>query len=144
MFEELGSSEYRYVVVEGAPLLGPVDGQLVARWADAVLVVCRLDRLSPSDATELGDVVSPARGAGARRRADRRLERALLAAGLDARRDGLPTLHDASGPSSAERIPAAQMSPASSHRWRQCSVSMNALLASRPHQAPSSAAEPIP
>ena len=58
MFEELGSSEYRYVVVEGAPLLGPVDGQLVARWADAVLVVCRLDRLSPSDAIELGDVVA--------------------------------------------------------------------------------------
>jgi Mrp family chromosome partitioning ATPase len=58
MFEELSSSEYRYVVVEGAPLLGPVDGQLVARWADAVLVVCRLDRLSPSDATELGDVVA--------------------------------------------------------------------------------------
>jgi capsular polysaccharide biosynthesis protein len=58
MFEELARSEYRYVVVEGAPLLGPVDGQLVARWADAVLVVCALDRLSPSDATELGDVVS--------------------------------------------------------------------------------------
>jgi Mrp family chromosome partitioning ATPase len=46
------------VVVEGAPLLGPIDGELVARWADAVLVVCRLDRLSPSDATELGDVVA--------------------------------------------------------------------------------------
>ena len=58
MFEELGSSEYRYVVVEGPPLLGPVDGQLVARWADAVLVVCRLDRLSPDDATELGEVVA--------------------------------------------------------------------------------------
>jgi Mrp family chromosome partitioning ATPase len=57
MFEELGSSEYRYVVVEGPPLLGPVDGQLVARWADAVLVVCALDRLSPTDARELGDVV---------------------------------------------------------------------------------------
>ena len=51
-------SEYRYVVVEGPPLLGPIDGQLVARWADAVLVVCHLDRLSPNDATELGDVVA--------------------------------------------------------------------------------------
>jgi Mrp family chromosome partitioning ATPase len=61
MFEELGSSEYRYVVVEGPPLLGPVDGQLVARWADAVLVVCRLDRLSPADARELGDVVEQLR-----------------------------------------------------------------------------------
>jgi capsular polysaccharide biosynthesis protein/Mrp family chromosome partitioning ATPase len=58
MFDELGRSEYRYVVVEGAPLLGPVDGQLVARWADAVIVVCRLDQLSPGDATELGDVVA--------------------------------------------------------------------------------------
>jgi Mrp family chromosome partitioning ATPase/capsular polysaccharide biosynthesis protein len=58
MFSELGRSEYRYVVVEGPPLLGPIDGQLVARWADAVLVVCHLDRLSPDDATELGDVVA--------------------------------------------------------------------------------------
>ena len=58
MFSELGHSEYRYVVVEGPPLLGPIDGQLVARWADAVLVVCHLDRLSPDDATELGDVVA--------------------------------------------------------------------------------------
>ena len=68
MFEELGRSEYRYVLVEGPPLLGPIDGQLVARWADAVLVVCRLDRLSPDEATELGDKRGPARRARARRR----------------------------------------------------------------------------
>ena len=58
MFAELGHVEHRYVVVEGPPLIGPIDGQLVARWADAVLVVCHLDRLSPNDATELGDVVA--------------------------------------------------------------------------------------
>ena len=58
VFEELGRSEYRYVIVEGPPLLGPIDGQLVARWADAVLVVCRLDRLSPDDAVELGEVLA--------------------------------------------------------------------------------------
>jgi Mrp family chromosome partitioning ATPase len=58
IFSELGRSEYRYVVVEGPPLLGPIDGQLVTRWADAVLVVCQLDRLSPNDATELGDAVA--------------------------------------------------------------------------------------
>ena len=29
MFEELGRSEYRYVVVEGPSLLGSIDGQLV-------------------------------------------------------------------------------------------------------------------
>jgi polysaccharide biosynthesis transport protein len=58
VFEELGRSEYRYVVVEGPSLLGPIDGQLVARWADAVLVVCRLDRLSPDEAVETGEVLA--------------------------------------------------------------------------------------
>jgi Mrp family chromosome partitioning ATPase len=58
VFEELGRSEYRYVIVEGPPLLGPIDGQLVARWADAVLVVCRLDRMSPEEAVELGEVLA--------------------------------------------------------------------------------------
>jgi Mrp family chromosome partitioning ATPase len=58
MFSELGRSEYRYVVVECPPLLGPIDGHLVTRFADAVLVVCHLDRLSPDDATELGDMVA--------------------------------------------------------------------------------------
>ena len=57
VFEELGRSEYRYVVVEGPPLLGTIDGQLVARWADAVLVVCPLNRLSPDDAAEIGAVL---------------------------------------------------------------------------------------
>ncbi len=58
VFEELGHSEYRYVIVEGPPLLGPIDGQLVARWADAVLVVCRLDQMSPDEAVELGEVLA--------------------------------------------------------------------------------------
>jgi len=56
--DELASSEDRYVLVEGPPLLGPIDGQLVARWVDAVIVVCRLDRLWPGDATELGEVLA--------------------------------------------------------------------------------------
>ena len=47
---------YRYS--EWPPLLGPIDGQLVARWADAVLVVCRLDRMSPDEAVELGEVLA--------------------------------------------------------------------------------------
>jgi Mrp family chromosome partitioning ATPase len=58
VFEELGRSEYRYVIVEGPPLLGPIDGQIVARWADAVLVVCRLDQMSPDEAVELGEVLA--------------------------------------------------------------------------------------
>jgi Mrp family chromosome partitioning ATPase len=57
VFGELERSEYRYIVVEGPALLGPIDGQLVAQWADAILVVCRTARLRPADARELGDVL---------------------------------------------------------------------------------------
>ncbi len=58
LFDALARSRYRFVIVEGAPLMGPVDGQLLAREADAVLVVCRLDRLSPGEATELGELLA--------------------------------------------------------------------------------------
>jgi capsular polysaccharide biosynthesis protein len=58
VLDELSRSNERYVLVEGPPLLGPIDGQLVARWVDAVIVVCRLDRLWPGDAAELGEVLA--------------------------------------------------------------------------------------
>jgi Mrp family chromosome partitioning ATPase len=54
---ELERSDYRHVVVEGPGLLGSVHGQLVARYADAMLVVCEPERLSPADAVELGEFV---------------------------------------------------------------------------------------
>jgi Mrp family chromosome partitioning ATPase len=67
LFEALTRSRYRLVIIEGPPLMGAVDGQLLARVADALLVVCRLDRLSPTDATELMEVLArvdaPALGA---------------------------------------------------------------------------------
>ncbi len=52
---ELERSDYRHVVVEGPGLLGSVHGQLVARYADAMLVVCEPEHLSPADAVELGE-----------------------------------------------------------------------------------------
>ena len=52
---ELECSDYRHVVVESPALLGSVHAQLVARYADAMLVVCDPERLSPSDAVELGE-----------------------------------------------------------------------------------------
>ena len=55
---ELERSDYRHVVIEGPVLLGSVHGQLVARYADALLVVCDPERLSPSDAVELGRFIS--------------------------------------------------------------------------------------
>ena len=51
---ELECSDYRHVVVEAPALLGSVHAQLVTRYADAMLVVCDPEHLSPSDAVELG------------------------------------------------------------------------------------------
>ena len=58
LFRELERSDYRYVLVDGAPLLGVVDGPLLAQHSEAVLVVCRLDRMTPTGAAELGDVLA--------------------------------------------------------------------------------------
>jgi succinoglycan biosynthesis transport protein ExoP len=57
LFGALERSDYRFVLVDGAPLLGVIDGPLLARYADAVIAVCRLDRLTPAAAAELGDVL---------------------------------------------------------------------------------------
>ena len=57
LFRDLEHSDYRYVLVDGSPLLGVVDGPLLAREAEAVLIVCRIDRMTPTAASELGDVL---------------------------------------------------------------------------------------
>jgi succinoglycan biosynthesis transport protein ExoP len=58
LFAELDRADYRHVVVEGPALLGGVDGSLLARHADALLVVCQLDRLTPENAVELGELIA--------------------------------------------------------------------------------------
>jgi Mrp family chromosome partitioning ATPase/capsular polysaccharide biosynthesis protein len=54
---ELEVSDYRHVVVEGPALLGSAHGQLVARYAHALLVVCDVEHLTPTDAVELGELL---------------------------------------------------------------------------------------
>jgi Mrp family chromosome partitioning ATPase len=54
---ELESSDYDHVIVEGPALLGSVHGQLVGRHADALLVLCDPDHLTPGDAMELGELL---------------------------------------------------------------------------------------
>jgi polysaccharide biosynthesis transport protein len=49
-FEEVGQSEYDYVLLDGPPLLGLVDSQVLAQRVDGVLLVCRPDRLTPETA----------------------------------------------------------------------------------------------
>jgi Mrp family chromosome partitioning ATPase len=53
----LHRSPYRCVLLDGPPLLGPIDGQLLAQWADAILVVGRPDRLTPADAETAGELL---------------------------------------------------------------------------------------
>jgi Mrp family chromosome partitioning ATPase len=57
LFGALERSDYRYVLVDGSPLLGVIDGPLLAQYADAVIAVCRVDRMTPAAAAELGDVL---------------------------------------------------------------------------------------
>jgi capsular exopolysaccharide synthesis family protein len=46
-FEEIGRSDYDYVLLDGPPLLGLVDSQVLAQRVDGVLIVCRPDHLTP-------------------------------------------------------------------------------------------------
>jgi capsular polysaccharide biosynthesis protein/Mrp family chromosome partitioning ATPase len=57
LFEQLRRSHYRFIIVDGPPLLQTIGGQLLARYVDAVVLVSRIDRVSPSAATELGELV---------------------------------------------------------------------------------------
>ena len=56
-FDELGRSDYDYVLVDGPPLLDLIEGQLLAQWVDGMLVVSRLDRLTPQAAVELHELL---------------------------------------------------------------------------------------
>ncbi len=49
-FEEIRESDYDYVLLDGPPLLGLVDSQVLAQRADGVLLVCRPDQLTPETA----------------------------------------------------------------------------------------------
>ncbi len=73
-FDEVKQSEYDYVLLDGPPLLGLVDSQVLAQRVDGVLLVCRPDRLTPEttlatrelldrlDVEPLGLVIVGARG----------------------------------------------------------------------------------
>jgi len=55
-FDEVKESEYDYVLLDGPPLLGLVDSQVLAQRADGVLVVCHPDRMTPENAMALREL----------------------------------------------------------------------------------------
>jgi len=56
-FDEVKESDYDYVVLDGPPLLGLVDSQVLAQRADGVLIVCRPDRMTPENAIALRELL---------------------------------------------------------------------------------------
>jgi capsular exopolysaccharide synthesis family protein len=57
-FDEVKESEYDYVLLDGPPLLGLVDSQVLAQRADGVLVVCHPDRMTPENAIALRELLA--------------------------------------------------------------------------------------
>jgi capsular exopolysaccharide synthesis family protein len=56
-FQEVKESEYDYVLLDGPPLLGLVDSQVLAQRVDDVLLVCRPDRQTPETALALRELL---------------------------------------------------------------------------------------
>jgi Mrp family chromosome partitioning ATPase len=56
-FQEVEDSEYEYVLLDGPPLLGLVDSQVLAQRVDDVLIVCRPDRQTPETALALRELL---------------------------------------------------------------------------------------
>jgi tyrosine-protein kinase len=56
-FEEIRESEYDYVLLDGPPLLGLVDSQVLAQRVDGVIVVCRPDRLTSENAIDVRELL---------------------------------------------------------------------------------------
>ena len=56
-FEEIKDSDYDYVLLDGPPLLGLVDSQVLAQRVDGVLIVCRPDRQTQETALALRELL---------------------------------------------------------------------------------------
>jgi capsular exopolysaccharide synthesis family protein len=56
-FDQIKRSDYDYVLLDGPPLVGLVDSQVLAQRADGVLLVCRPDRLTPENVADLRDLL---------------------------------------------------------------------------------------
>ncbi len=57
IFDEFSRHPFEYILVDGPPLLGVVDAQILAQFVDAVLIVGRLDRLTVETVHDLQEVL---------------------------------------------------------------------------------------
>jgi capsular exopolysaccharide synthesis family protein len=56
-FDDIKESDYDYVLLDGPPLLGLVDSQVLAQRVDGVIVVCRPDRLTSENAVDMRELL---------------------------------------------------------------------------------------
>jgi capsular exopolysaccharide synthesis family protein len=56
-FDDIKESDYDYVLLDGPPLLGLVDSQVLAQRVDGVIVVCRPDRLTSANAIDMRELL---------------------------------------------------------------------------------------
>ena len=56
-FDDIKESDYDYVLLDGPPLLGLVDSQVLAQRVDGVIVVCRPERLTSENAVDMRDLL---------------------------------------------------------------------------------------
>jgi capsular exopolysaccharide synthesis family protein len=57
VFEAIGALDYAYVIVDAPPLLGIADTQALARCADSLLYIARLDRLTLDNVMDARDTL---------------------------------------------------------------------------------------
>ena len=56
-FDDIKESEYDYVLLDGPPLIGLVDSQVLAQRVDGEIVVCRPDRLTSETAIDMRELL---------------------------------------------------------------------------------------
>jgi tyrosine-protein kinase len=56
-FDVIKDSEHDYVLLDGPPLLGLVDSQVLAQRVDGVIIVCRPDRLTSENAVDIRELL---------------------------------------------------------------------------------------
>ncbi len=57
-FDQLRRTDYKYILIDSAPLLGIADSQALMRFVDKILMVARLDRLTTENVIESEELLS--------------------------------------------------------------------------------------
>jgi tyrosine-protein kinase len=58
LFDQIKRSDYDYVLLDGPPLVGLVDSQVLARRVDGVILVARPEKLTPANVSDTRDLLA--------------------------------------------------------------------------------------